>query len=85
LLFQHYLVPIIFGKRDRLAKVESTLESMEKKLNETLQALGQVTHTLEKQQYELVKLTGEGKRSSNGDISKVEREIASLKAIMLGR
>jgi hypothetical protein len=85
LFSQQYLGPIIFGKRDRLVRVEKTLESLERKLNETLQTLGQVTLTLEKQQYELAKLTGEGRRGSNGDVAKVEREIASLKGILLGR
>lgn len=78
-------MPIIFGRRDKLAKVESTLESLERKVNETLQTLGQVTYTLEKQQYELAKLTGVERRGSNSDITKIEKEIASLKGILLGR
>lgn len=85
IFLQYYLVPIIFGRGDKLAKVESTLDSLERKVNETLQTLGQVTYTLEKQQYELAKLTGVERRGSNSDITKIEKEIASLKGILLGR
>ncbi|XP_059471245.1 peroxisomal membrane protein PEX14 [Neocloeon triangulifer] len=85
-LFDKYLGPVIFGKKDRLVKVEKTLESLEQKVNEALSTLAQVTLTLEKQQFELARIYGEKQRDSgDSSVSKIETEIASLKGILLGR
>ncbi|XP_065344960.1 peroxisomal membrane protein PEX14 [Cloeon dipterum] len=85
-LFDKYLGPALFGKRDELVKVEKSLDSLERKVNEALVSLAQVTLTLEKQQYELAKLTEEAKSDSNGSaVAKIESEIASLKGILLSR